>query len=152
MFPQYKGPVLRAEVLKRLKQASLGPDWPLKRGKTASKSQCNKKLTNSKRTSKYAVMFENPADFFSTYYFSQKGPVLNSGDPAVFQMVLLSSKLFLQNEKTSPLQRRPCTHLMFLLIHRGICKVIKGSLLNTQDCFISWHNSSSYTHILNLHT
>lgn len=46
-------------------------------------------------------MFENPGRFkiFFTSYFSQKGPVLNSGDFAVFQMVLFSSELFCETRK-----------------------------------------------------
>lgn len=56
-------------------------------------------------------MFENPGrfslEFFFTSYFSQKGPVLNSGDPAVFQMVLFSSELFGETRKPLPFNYVP---------------------------------------------
>lgn len=77
--------------------------------------------------------------FFPSFSTPQKGPVLNSGDRAVFQMVLFSSKL--KTRKPSPpfippppssLARSlnanvPEPHRAFLSIHWGAGTAVKKS-------------------------
>lgn len=78
MFPQYKGTVWVLRFLKWLKQASLGPDWPLKRGKTVFESQCYKNSQTPKELQNMLQCLKTLADL--SFFFLSSHTIFHRRD------------------------------------------------------------------------